>query len=126
MPRKLTARQLLRDFPTMAQRHNCLENMACPACGQREELRVEIKTMGKLVDDGTDAECGDHEWGGNSYCECREGRCTFHGRVRDFTFPGLDSMIEDVRSRCDCDTRSWVGPDHDSACPVTIFFGNGR
>jgi len=114
-PRKLTARQLIRKFPEMHCNSNCLENIACPICGNRDEFKVEVLTRASLTDDGTDAEVGDHEYSENSYIECFSGTCRHHGRVRDFTFPGLDELL----STCTCRDLSWYGKGHASACPIS-------
>jgi len=87
--RKPTAAQFLRVYPHSPRNDNCLEDIACPKCGQREQFKVRIITMGELTDDGTDAEVGDHEWG--NYIEC--SRCAHYGNLAGFTFKGLDELI---------------------------------
>ena len=63
---------------------NCLEGMACPKCKSEEPFRIEMKSMIKIYDEGTDHH-EDTEWDENSYCECCE--CDYHGKVKDFQIP---------------------------------------
>ncbi len=88
--RKLTAWRLIQKFPRLQLNENCLTNIACPECGNRDQFRIEMKSTFTLRDDGTDGH-GDTEWGRHAYCQC--GQCQHEGRVRDFTFPGLDDLL---------------------------------
>ena len=88
--RKLTARQLIQMFPRLRSNENCLTDIACPECGTREEFRIEMKSVFTLRDDGTDS-YEDTEWGRSNYCQC--GQCQHEGKVRDFTFLGLDDLL---------------------------------
>lgn len=88
--RKLTARKLIQKFPRLQRKANCLTDIACPGCGNREEFRIEMKSMFTLRDDGTDG-YEDTEWGQGNYCRC--GQCQHEGKVRDFTFPGLEALL---------------------------------
>ena len=49
-----------------------------------------MKSVFTLRDDGTDG-YEDTDWGRNAYCQC--GQCQHEGKVRDFTFPGLDDLL---------------------------------
>ncbi len=89
-PRKLTARQLTEKFPDLRPNDNCLTNIACPECGNRDPFRIEMKSVFTLRDDGTDG-YEDTDWGRNAYCQC--GECKHEGKVRDFAFPGLDDLL---------------------------------
>lgn len=88
--RKMTARQLIQKFPRLRRNGNCLTNIACPECGNRDEFRIEMKSTFMLRDDGTDG-YEDTEWGLSSFCQCRQ--CQHEGKVHDFTFPGLDDLL---------------------------------
>lgn len=76
---------------------NCLEGIACPACGQEECFRIAIKTTVLVYDDGTEEDnlAGDTEWDDTSYCECRD--CGHHGVVKDF------KMIDNPAERAEYD-----------------------
>lgn len=89
--RKLTARHLAQKFPSLQQNENCLTNIACPECGNRDQFRIEMKSVFALRDDGTDG-YEDTDWGQNAYCQC--GGCQHEGKVRDFTFAGLDDLLQ--------------------------------
>ena len=88
-PRKLTARRLMQKFPNLQPNDNCLTNIACPECGNRDQFRIEMKSVFTLRDTGTDG-YEDTDWGRNAYCQC--GQCQHEGKVRDFTFPALDDL----------------------------------
>lgn len=111
---KLTARQFLAQFPDSPLNQGCLENIACPACGQRERFRIEFTGTAQVYDDGSEDD-GDHEWTGRSAITCDGPRCAHGGRVRDFTFPGLDALI----ASCECTEQGWHGPGHTAACPLS-------
>jgi hypothetical protein len=58
--------------------------LACPACGSDEELRVQIVTWVDVTPDGTvDNGRWDHEWSEGSGCYC--DACKRVGTVREFT-----------------------------------------
>lgn len=92
--RKLTVNQLLAKFPEMHNefRNGCLEDMACPECGQRDSFRIRVSTVVEINDDGTD-DHEDTEWDNNSFCACPNDHCPAEGKVRDFTFKWLDETI---------------------------------
>jgi rubredoxin len=56
-------------------------DMACPKCGNDEELVVLIETEATLTVEGTDAD-GHHEWDMDSACACPV--CRYHGMVANF------------------------------------------
>ena len=87
----LTARQLAQKFPNLQPNGNCLTNIACPECGNRDQFRIEMKSVFTLRDAGTD-DYEDTDWGQNAYCQC--GECKHEGKVRDFTFAGLDDLLQ--------------------------------
>lgn len=55
-------------------------NMACPNCGEDDELHVVFTGECRLFPDGTEDD-GDHEWEGKSACRC--GACDWTGTVDD-------------------------------------------
>jgi hypothetical protein len=61
---------------------NCLEGLQCPKCGSYEPFDIEIKTVVRMWDDGSEEGTGDQEWGADSYCECQQ--CHHYGTVKDF------------------------------------------
>jgi hypothetical protein len=89
--KKLTAKQWLKKFPTEESRtHSLLENIGCPKCGQREWFKMSFTGTCEVYDDSS-IDIGDHEWNNKSSCSCR---CGHHGTVGDFTFKGLDALID--------------------------------
>lgn len=57
---------------------NCLENMACPQCGQREQFCIQVTTLATVVDNGI-MDTGDNSWDDDSYAQCDE--CGWTGTV---------------------------------------------
>jgi hypothetical protein len=97
MPRKLTPKQLIKKFPDLLKKNeneNCLVDICCPECGNRSSFKIQMVAVIELFDNGT--ECHeDTEWDGSSYCECAD--CMHAGKVRNFTFKGLDAEIYQQR-----------------------------
>ncbi len=56
---------------------NCLENRACPKCGQTEHFDVVATSVFRLLDSGTDHH-RDVEYGEDSATECPD--CGWHGK----------------------------------------------
>ena len=88
--RKLTVKQLIKKHPGLKTNNNCLTDIACPKCGNREHFRIQVKTICTLMDDGVD-EHEDTEWGNQSFCQCKE--CDEAGTVKNFKFPNLDETL---------------------------------
>ena len=61
---------------------NCLTGIICPKCGSLEPFDIEIRTVTRMFDDGSDSQVGDQEWDAESYIMCCE--CNHHGTVADF------------------------------------------
>lgn len=82
------------DYPITADdvepEDSTLRDLACPSCGQRGHLAVEITVMAALSRDGSET-YGDHEWTDSSAAECRH--CGYRGALGGFRFPGLDELI---------------------------------
>jgi len=60
---------------------NCLEGIACPACGNDSMLYIEVRTLASVTDDGAET-YGDMEWDSGSYAECPE--CRRSGTLAEF------------------------------------------
>lgn len=85
------ARAFLEKFPGSIVNDGCLQDMACPKCGEREVLHITATSVFQVYDEGTD-DHEDVEWDGDSHCCCRE--CGHEGKVKDFQIPFLDAEIE--------------------------------
>ena len=91
--RKLTVAQLLKKFPDWSEpNENCLEDIACPNCGNRYRFGIVGTTKFDVQDDGSSGNEGDHEWDENSITSCDD--CRHAGVLSDFTFEGLDAELE--------------------------------
>lgn len=53
-------------------------NMACPDCGNDDQLLIDFVGTARLYPDGTE-DCGDHTWDDKSACRC-DG-CGWSGNV---------------------------------------------
>lgn len=63
---------------------NCLENIACPRCGNDSRIIVEVITLAEVTDDGAEM-FGDMEWDDGNYAECPE--CRYRGTIGEFRIP---------------------------------------
>lgn len=71
--------------------------MACPKCGNDEQLDITATVEVRLTPDGTDADesfDGSHEWGEESPCVCRA--CGFVGPALNFTVDDPDDDDDDA------------------------------
>jgi predicted RNA-binding Zn-ribbon protein involved in translation (DUF1610 family) len=57
-------------------------DLACPACGQAEELLIDIRALARVSAYGSEPE-GDQEWDRASYCRCPD--CGHAATVAGFT-----------------------------------------
>lgn len=57
--------------------------LACPDCGQDDNIEVELRVWATLSVDGTEIVDGDHEWDRRSWCRC--SACDRYGMVREFS-----------------------------------------
>lgn len=87
----LAIKSLMKRYPNLLPRDNCLQNMVCPSCGSREAFKIRMEVTMTLQDQGTEGDYGDSDWDENSYCQCTN--CQAEGIADDFTFPGLDDAI---------------------------------
>ena len=63
---------------------NCLENIRCPECGQKDEFKIEATTLMVVTDDGTEVDrYAETKWTKGSYICCPE--CERVGTVAEFT-----------------------------------------
>lgn len=60
---------------------NCLEGIACPACGDDSSLTIEVRTLAHVTDDGAET-FGHLEWDDASYAACPG--CGHHGTLAAF------------------------------------------
>ncbi len=86
----------IKKFPGLPIRHNCIMDLLCPECGQRDSLTLEVKCRVPLDDDGTDPMrlLSGHDWDSRSWTECPE--CGTGGSMGKFCCPGLDQALEDA------------------------------
>ena len=80
-------------FPKPELMSNCLTDLACPHCGCRDGIQIEVKRWASFSDHGTEDEPDDTEYEGRNPARCSE--CNHSGTVARFTFPGLDTAIEE-------------------------------
>lgn len=95
---------------------NCLQGMACPACGDFGPFKILVSQSGmtRVSDEGTDSIEGDMEWEDDSPCECLE--CGHTGKVGQFKGqpdPEFDEFQQVV-------IESYNGGDHPAHAPGDI------
>lgn len=95
---------------------NCLQGMACPACGDFGPFKILVSQSGmtRVSDEGTDSIEGDMEWDDDSPCECLE--CGHTGTVGQFKGqpdPEFDEFQQVV-------IESYNGGDHPAHAPGDI------
>jgi hypothetical protein len=61
---------------------NCLENIACPQCGQADSFIIEVTTRADVTDEGAET-FGHMHWDERSFIECKH--CETDGIVAEFT-----------------------------------------
>ena len=89
----MSPEELIKKFPNLEFEDDGshLHDICCPQCGLRSEIHVTVSTVVQLFRNGT----GDHEdteYTGDSECSCRG--CGKEGLLDDFTFKGLDDLLE--------------------------------
>lgn len=97
VPPKMTAAELLANADTKkaGEGYNgdtILEDMACPKCGCRGPFNIAGYAVFEVEAD-TSSDSGDHTWEDSSACTCSD--CQHGATVGDFTFPGLDQLIQE-------------------------------
>ena len=60
---------------------NCLEHTACPQCGNDSALKIAVKTLAHVTDDGAET-FGDLEWDDRSFAACPA--CGREGKLGEF------------------------------------------
>jgi hypothetical protein len=83
---------------------NCLENRACPKCGEDDRLRVAAQTMFEITDAGCDFH-GDVEYDEDSYAECTSCDWTGTWAETDITPPVPEGM-DHAQALCDVLTEN--------------------
>lgn len=71
----------------MSANTNCLEGVACPACGQDGRVLITATVLVALIDDGID-DSYDYEWESDATAVCPT--CDFHGTWGMFHIPNPD------------------------------------
>ena len=78
---------------------NCLQDIACPQCGQTDSFIIEVKTRANVTDNGAET-FGDMYWDERSFIECKN--CQTGGIVDEFTRQTLVSLRNTVTIVLDC------------------------
>ena len=60
---------------------NCLQGIACPACGNDSMIYIGARTLAVVTDEGAET-FGDMEWDASSYAECPA--CRHRGTLGEF------------------------------------------
>jgi DNA-directed RNA polymerase subunit RPC12/RpoP len=94
----MTPQEFKAKFPERKEdiNTNCLEDIACPKCGNRGDFKILVSAFATVCDDGIDG-TEDTEWDEQSHIMCKD--CMHEGIVKDFTIKGLDDFLiemEDV------------------------------
>jgi hypothetical protein len=84
--------EFLETFPDAERNENCLEDIACHACGNRTRFRIATHTYFDMLDEG---DHGDIEYDWGSPCTC--SNCYRDGKLGDFLIKGLDAAIYALR-----------------------------
>lgn len=74
-------------FPDAETNSNCLVDVACPECGNRDSFRVQVVTVVEMSDDGTDGHEDTENTGRFTQCVS----CGHEGRDSLFHVEGLDA-----------------------------------
>lgn len=88
----MTPQQFHEQFPTNTTTNaNCLLDIACPRCGQRDRFFINANVTVEVTEDGTgDIEQG-FEWDETSHCLC--GECKYGNWLAGFMIAGLDDFL---------------------------------
>jgi len=92
----MKTKSYLRKFPHAERMRNCLIDLACPKCGSRAAINIQVKRWVSLDDSGTDDVGGDTEYEPRNPAHC--AACGHTATVSAFTFSGLDDAIEEQLS----------------------------
>lgn len=88
---KLTFGGFLKFYPDAERNTAHLTDWGCSVCGNRTRFAVTVTTQFEMVDQGMDAQCGDHEFDDDSPARCYQ--CGAEGTTADFDIKGLDRAI---------------------------------
>lgn len=83
----MTASRFKKLYPDIPRNTNCLRDMACFQCGNRESFSIIAKSNFIIFDDGT-SEFGDVEYEADALMACRG--CGKTGILNDFIIARLD------------------------------------
>ena len=86
----MTAQEFIKKYPDSEINENCLEDVACPHCGNRSRFRISAVTTFTMTDAGED-DHSDIEYDYNSYAHCEE--CNTPGVYSEFMVDGLDDLL---------------------------------
>jgi len=94
----MTAKEFLDQFGIPGlPKENCLIDVACPYCGDRDGILVNVQKWTHIYDDGTDDDADDITNHDTEYDEKSSAQCTQCGKYAnfgEFEIPGLDEEIE--------------------------------
>lgn len=72
---------------------NCLQDHACPECGDRGYFKVEVSCTLNLCDSGIDDDEKD-DYNDTSYTTCCD--CGYAEEMRSFHVQGLDNLLQEI------------------------------
>lgn len=88
----MNAKRFFKKFPQETRNTNCLRDVGCPDCGNRESFSIRAISMFLFGDGGTSEFEGDVNIDDDAFAVCH--RCNRKGDLREFTFDGLDKLYE--------------------------------
>ena len=91
---QLTLEELIEKHSLLKPNTNCLLDIACPKCGNRDNFGIVGKCEFDVEDDGSSGNESDHEWDERAHTRCKE--CGHEGSLATFTFDGLDEKLEEL------------------------------
>lgn len=102
----MTAKEFIKKFPEQREiNSNCLTDIACPLCGNRDSIIVSVNIWTELSDDGTDHysdatdHCGNVEYDDGSCAQCTGEDCEMSGRLKQFRIEGLDALLQEMEGK---------------------------
>lgn len=111
----MTAQEFIKKYPDSEINENCLEDVACPHCGNRSRFRISAVTTFTMTDAGED-DHSDIEYNYNSYAHCEE--CNTPGVYSEFMVDGLDDLLRQAAEQTETPT--------DEPCPVCFREEDGK
>jgi hypothetical protein len=77
---------MIEDYQDRNGNTNCMMGIECPKCGEHDNVRVAIRTIMEMSDDGH-GDYEDVEWDDDSFMACGNSECGFQGTAADFAIP---------------------------------------